>query len=203
MSNRRDDLLDAAITLLGEQGVRAVTHRAVDATAGVPLGSTANYFGTRDALFEAAVERLAERERANWEDVAATAWPTTAAEFAEVMVTLAHAVTGPQRTLTLARYAMLTEAAHQPRLRQRLGSVGARVSAYFTNWVRVIGSPAPERDAPLIMNHWTGLVLHQLAVPDPAFHAAGQITALITALEKSWATQQTGTKSGGRSTPPG
>jgi DNA-binding transcriptional regulator YbjK len=35
MTSRREHLLDAAIRVLGEGGVRAVTHRAVDAEAGL------------------------------------------------------------------------------------------------------------------------------------------------------------------------
>lgn len=32
------------------------------------------------------------------------------------------------------------------------------------------------------MNHWTGLVLHQLASPDPAFEPTAQLTAIVTAV---------------------
>jgi hypothetical protein len=32
------------------------------------------------------------------------------------------------------------------------------------------------------MNSWTGLVLHQLAYPNPAFDPTGELTALVTAL---------------------
>jgi len=56
--NRRETLLDAAIQVLGERGIRALTHRAVDAEAGVAAGSIANYFPTREALLEAIVERV-------------------------------------------------------------------------------------------------------------------------------------------------
>jgi DNA-binding transcriptional regulator YbjK len=186
VSTRRNDLLDAAITLLGEQGVRALTHRAVDAAAGLPAGSAVNHFRTRDALIEGVAERISDRERAHWEEFAAAMCPTTPAEMAAAMVALARDMTGPNRTLALARYAILVEAANQPQLRDAFLAVGARVSAYFTNWVKVIGSPEPERDAPLIMNHWTGLVLHQLAIPDPAFEAVWQLTALMKTLEESW-----------------
>ena len=75
-------LLDAAIRVLGERGVRAVTHRAVDAEAGVGAGSTANYFSTREALFAAIVERFAERERQNFEELATTVVPTTPPSWA-------------------------------------------------------------------------------------------------------------------------
>jgi hypothetical protein len=32
------------------------------------------------------------------------------------------------------------------------------------------------------MNHWTGVVLHQLARPDPAFDPSAQIAVLVTAV---------------------
>jgi hypothetical protein len=58
----------------------------------------------------------------------------------------------------------------------------SRVNACFTNWLRIAGSTDPERDAPIIANHWTGVVLHQLANPDPAFDPSAQLTALITTI---------------------
>ena len=54
-----------------------------------------------------------------------------------------------------------------PELRAQLAATGGRVNAWFMNWLRIAGSADPERDAPIVMNHWTGLVLHQLASPGP------------------------------------
>lgn len=182
MASRRDDLLDAAILVLGERGIHALTHRAVDAAAGLPAGSASNHFRTRDALLNAVVERFAARERANWEDIAAQMCPATPQELARALTVFAQDSTGPQRTLTLARYAILVEASIHPSLRARLTATGARVNAWFMNWLRIAGSTDPERDAPIVMNHWTGLVLHQLASPDPAFDPSAQIAALVTAV---------------------
>jgi len=180
MTNRRDELLDAAISVLGDRGMHGLTHRAVDAAAGRPAGSTSNYFRTRDALLDAVVERFAARERANWEDVAVRVSPTTPRALARALAMFAQEATGPQRTLTLARYAILVEAGIHPSLRARLSVTGARVNAWATNWIRIAGSIDPERDAPIIMNHWTGVVLHQLAIPDPAFDPYAQILSLVT-----------------------
>ncbi len=47
---RRAEVTDAALEILGRDGARALTHRAVDARAGVPTGTCANYFPTRAAL---------------------------------------------------------------------------------------------------------------------------------------------------------
>jgi DNA-binding transcriptional regulator YbjK len=46
---------DAALRVLGESGSRGLTHRAVDAAARVPTGTTSNYFNSRSALLEAAL----------------------------------------------------------------------------------------------------------------------------------------------------
>jgi DNA-binding transcriptional regulator YbjK len=180
MGTRREELLDAAITVLGERGIHALTHRTVDATAGLPAGSTSNHFRTRDALLNAVVERFAARERAAWEDRARRMYPTSSRELAQVLVLAAKEATGKLRTLTLARYAILVEAGIHPSLRAQLSATGAGVNAWFMQWLRVAGSTDPERDGPIIMNHYTGLVLHDLAIPDPAFDPTDQITALVT-----------------------
>src|SRR5215468_6402803 len=58
--SRRADIADAAIRTLARDGMRGLTHRAVDRAAGLPEGSASYYFRTRQALLQAAVERLAE-----------------------------------------------------------------------------------------------------------------------------------------------
>src|SRR5450631_4233056 len=92
MGNRREGLLDAAIGVVGESGIHALTHRAVDTAAGLPPGSTSNHFRTRDALPDAVVERFAARERANWEDIAARLCPTTPQELARALSMFAQDV---------------------------------------------------------------------------------------------------------------
>jgi len=52
------------------------------------------------------------------------------------------------------------------------------VNAWFATWLRVVGSTDVERDANLIMNYWTGLVLHELAIPDPEFDPRPRLAAL-------------------------
>ena len=46
--------------------MRRLTHRAVDAAADLPLGSTSNRFRTRDALLVGVLGRILERETAIW-----------------------------------------------------------------------------------------------------------------------------------------
>jgi DNA-binding transcriptional regulator YbjK len=55
---------DAAVTVLASEGLRGLTHRAVDAAAGLPDGSTSNCFRSRSALLQAIVARLEELDLA-------------------------------------------------------------------------------------------------------------------------------------------
>jgi AcrR family transcriptional regulator len=180
--SRRELLLDAAISVLGERGVRAVTHRAVDTEAGLSPGSTGNYFATRDALFEAIVERFAQRERANFDEVAAKICPTSAKELGRAFAEWARDSAGPNRTLTLSRYALLVESANNPLLREQMAGTGARVSNWLATWLRLIGSSDPEHHVHVVGNYLTGLVLHQLAIPDRGFDPTDKIISLLESL---------------------
>jgi len=180
--DRRESLLDAAIAVLGDRGVRAVTHRAVDAEAGVPLGSTANWFPTREALFAAIVVRVSDRERRGFDELAASVCPIGPAELGRALGAFAQDSAGRNRSLTLSRYALLVESANNPALREHMASTGARVSVWISNWLRQIGSTDPDYHVHVLGNYLTGLVLHQLAIPDPHFDPTGQIVALLQAL---------------------
>jgi len=182
VSNRRELLLDAAIQVLGEGGVRVLTHRAVDGAAGVAVGSTANYFPTREALFEAIVERVAARERDLFEEVALAVCPTSPAELSRALADYARDAAGAHRTLTLSRYAILVEAGNNAAIRRQLAETGSRVNAWMANWLRLIGSRDSDRDVHVFGNYVTGLVLHQLAIPDPEFDPTDKITALLESL---------------------
>ncbi|MDJ0336575.1 TetR/AcrR family transcriptional regulator [Salinibacterium sp. G-O1] len=58
---RRAVVTDAALVILGRDGGRALTHRAVDALADIPSGTCANYFPTRATLLLAMAKRIFDR----------------------------------------------------------------------------------------------------------------------------------------------
>jgi AcrR family transcriptional regulator len=182
VSTRREDLLDAAIELLAERGVHGVTHRAIDTAAGVPAGSTSNYFRTREALLVAIVERFAVRERAALEQILTMRTPTTPDELSAALAESAQLSTGPLRALTLARYAMLVESAVNPAIQAPLAAIGAGQGEHFQRWLKAAGSTDPGRDVSIISNHLTGLVLHQVALPADDFDPLASLTALVRAL---------------------
>lgn len=93
MADKREQVLDAAITLLGTKGVRALTHRGVDELAGMPQGSTSNYFRSRGALLEGIVTRLVERDREDWQKFAQLR-PAGADALVEALVAFVSFSTG-------------------------------------------------------------------------------------------------------------
>lgn len=179
---RREQVLDAAITVLGTQGVRGVTHRAVDAAAGVPQGTTSNHFRTRDALFEGVVERFVLRERAAFEELAKGAEPRTPHDLVGVLADWMLAAVGSRRDVTVARFAILVEASIRPPLRRKLRAAAADVTGWATELMRAAGSADPERDVRYLANQVEAMTLHQLAYPDPDFDPRPALGALVTAL---------------------
>lgn len=182
MSERKQRLADAAIRVLGKHGVRALTHRAVDAEAGVPVGSAANLFATREALLEAIVERVVAIERDHFDEIALKIVPRTPADLAHLAAGMARDAAGVHRAVTLSRYAILVEAGHNPAIRRQLSESGSRVNTWFASWLRLVGSHDPDRDVHVVGNYLTGLVLHQLAIPDPDFDPTDNVVALLESL---------------------
>lgn len=64
---RRAQIVDAAITVIAEVGVEAMSHRRVAAAAGVPLAATTYYFGSLDELRAAAVGEIVRGDVAEME----------------------------------------------------------------------------------------------------------------------------------------
>ncbi|MFE9188445.1 TetR/AcrR family transcriptional regulator [Micromonospora sp. NPDC007208] len=170
-ANRIATLTDAAIELIADGGMRALTHRAVDGRAGLPPGTTSAYLRTRQALIEAVVGRLAERDRA---DLAAYDLPTgpptpaprldsddldaLAAGVAEVLDRWLSV--GRSRSLT--RYACLLEAVHRPELRGILQhGTGLRVQA--RDLLTRAGATDPDRQGDQFVAFVDGLLFDRLA----------------------------------------
>lgn len=172
MTDRRAALADAAIHLVATRGMRGLTHRAVDARAGVPTGSTSAYFRTRKALVEGVVRRLAEldaEEVAEELEAAGATAPPDPDRLAEGAARVLDRWMSTARERTLARYACLLEATHHPELRDVLahGEVPrAQARAVLAAW----GVPDAERRSRDLVAFLDGLLFDRL-VGAGALHA--------------------------------
>jgi len=179
----RERGLQAAVELLGAEGVRALTHARVDERAGLPPGSTSNWFRTRRALLGGIVDWIAERERA---DLEPTAMPAISGvdELIEGLCAMAELQTGPFAARTRARYALFLELADDPELGEPL----RRQRREFERWTEAIiiavgiAHPVPATRA--LMALGDGLLLHRLTV-DPELDIRPAIERAVRALAES------------------
>ena len=93
---------------------------------------------------------------------------------------------GPDRAVTLARYAILVETAQNTGLREGMARGADQVDTWALGLITGAGSQHPERDLGVLANYVTGLVLHELALPSPDLDAEARIRALIDTL--GWVT---------------
>ena len=83
--------------------MRQLTHRAVDAAAGLPIGSTSNRFRTRDSLLVAVLRRILERETAVWTRLAVDIRTLSVEAVAGAIGQLLEELTDAGRVLSQAR----------------------------------------------------------------------------------------------------
>ncbi|SFL02332.1 transcriptional regulator, TetR family [Streptosporangium canum] len=168
-SQRAELVAETAITLLAERGMRGLTHRAVDETAGLPPGSTSNLARTRSALLELTLERLAELEVAAFEEIFGAVGPDrpdavggpdgpsrpdrpdelgglgALDALTEMTARALWAQLTVDRRRTVARYELALEATRRPELRKVYDEVGSRFRDPAAALLAAAGSPDPVR----------------------------------------------------------
>ncbi|PRB18340.1 TetR/AcrR family transcriptional regulator [Microbacterium sp. MYb62] len=181
--SRRRTIADAGLTVLAREGSRGLTHRAVDIAAGVPTGTTSNYFRSRDALVEGLVERIGERLGPTPEDLArrATAMPGPAL-FADYMRDIVRRLT-EDRDVTLALFELRLEGGRRPEVAAVLGAwqrAGFDGDVAFNT---AAGLPGGRREIALFHYAIDGLLLDRLTTPiDPDTPTDDVIDALVAGL---------------------
>ncbi|KOX13718.1 TetR family transcriptional regulator [Saccharothrix sp. NRRL B-16348] len=173
---RQQQVLDAAIRVLGTGGMRQLTHRAVDAEAGLPQGSTSNHFRTRDALIGAVLGRLLEHETALWAGLAGDV--TTPEALADAVGALVERL-AEDRVLTLARHALFVEVAQRPELRGDVDRAHRELGSWAVPLVAGLGSADPPADLALLLAVIDGLLANQLANPSPRFDPAAAVRTVL------------------------
>lgn len=156
MSDQRARVLDAAIDVLAEGGSRALTHRAVDARAGVPLGTTSNHFRSRAQLVGGVADELERRDAALVADLAQgsvsrESIPGLVAELARRQV----ADPAPHR----ARFALALEPGVD------LSAQHDRLLALATGLLADARVPDPALRARMLTDLIDGAVLHAVTLP--------------------------------------
>jgi DNA-binding transcriptional regulator YbjK len=176
----RERALEAAVELLGAEGVRALSHARVDDRAGLPAGSTSNWFRTRRALLAGVVNWIAERERADY-DPASSLAITELDGLVEGLCAMAELQTATFAARTRARYALFLELAGDPELGEPLRRQRREFERWTEQIVTAVGIAEPIPATRGLMALADGLLLHRLTV-DPTLDLRPVIERAVRAL---------------------
>jgi DNA-binding transcriptional regulator YbjK len=184
-TERLSAIADAGLRLIARDGLRGLTHRAVDAEAGLPTGSTSYYFRKRDDLVAACVRSLAEASLA---EIAATGGadrPMTGDRLADMGAELMwHWITvDPHRQL--ARYELLLHSRRRPELAALLGEAGDRLRAAVAAILEAQSCARPASTAVWFVGCIDGVVMDQLTGPDRRRMSRADLRACAAALVRA------------------
>ena len=162
-TDRRTALADAAIDLIANQGIRALTHRALDTALDLPAGSASYYFRTKHALIEAIADRITTRSRDDF--TAAQLIPSTRIDpdgIARAIAGWLDRLLTERRNHLIVRHALIIELIGDPELHRRLTH-----SLFSTERARelfhALGFPDPDAAAADFIAVLEGVVFDRFA----------------------------------------
>jgi DNA-binding transcriptional regulator YbjK len=174
LKSRRPLLADAAITILARDGGRGLTHRAVDREAHVPEGTTKNYHATRQAILEAAANRMAELHHAAVDRLRETTPAgATPHQLRLLYPALIRRAVHGDPTQALAMVELYLEGVRRPGVRAALGDMATANAQATAQLHHAAGVPSDTDDTGLLDACLLGVMLSQLALPADALAVTG------------------------------
>ncbi len=180
---RRTLLADAGLRVLADAGARGLTHRAVDAEAGVPTGTTSNYFPSRAALLAGLAERIFDRIAPDPDVLADLGRREPSLALMTDYLRDIGARTTREPGLTRALFELRLEAARRPELRAALGGVLRRGYADDVAHHLAAGLPGGAYEVALLHYAVDGLLLDLLTTSiDAGFDTDQVVSDLVSRL---------------------
>ena len=183
---RRQEILEAALRLIGDGGVNSVTHRAVAEEANVALASTTYYFDSRSALVEEALELMIARSIEYVRRYTDCPPRISQAELVDRLVGFADAHINDPLAFLLAQYELMLEAGRADYLRPLAARWTIAYMDGFHHLVRSAG--LPEMATPIIANFVEGALINNVTAGSGDFLEAGfrsPLTDLVAALDSA------------------
>jgi DNA-binding transcriptional regulator YbjK len=169
LTPRRRALLDAALHVIADDGLRGLTHRAVDRRAGLPEGSCSAYLRTRQALQGALTEYVADSLLADVDRLAARILDCGAQDDTQgVQAALDLFLQWlDQRELLVARLELTMAATRDADLASILADHRARLIGLVDGIMAATGKEHSRARAEALVASYDGILLAALLKPAP------------------------------------
>lgn len=180
-TDRREVLAEAVIHVLARDGTHGLTHRAVDARAQVPVGTTSRYFRTRAALLLVAAQTVRDRHRAYMEHLAATSDQGRG----NLVSALARVITDAEdanRDLYIARFELGFESIRSPELRPIMEEMRAVSIGAARRLAHGVGIELSEDQTDVLGSLLVGITLDRITLGRPCLHAEAVAESLARAI---------------------
>jgi DNA-binding transcriptional regulator YbjK len=177
----RERILQATLQLIGEQGIGAVTNRAVAERAGVSPGSLTYHFASQTELLRESLLRFVTLEAQRLEALADGLEGTTA-DLGEVAAAVQAVVQNADRREQLAQMELYLQAARDPELRDVADRAFAAYDGAARAVLTALGVADPEPLVAATIALVDGFELRRLALEVPADPALVEaLSALVRA----------------------
>lgn len=185
--DRKTVIADAAIALLASGGSKGLTHRAVDAQAGLPAGSTSFYCRTRQELLTLALLRHAALDmadlQADAQRMSRLEW--RADDFIDLLTErVADWLSPAKRGRLVARFELFMMASRDP----ELAAIVTQQRQHFLAATEVALSRAgvadPATVAPMVLVTVDALLLDQIGASGPMLSRTQQKAMFSMVLNK-------------------
>lgn len=160
---RRRHIARSALHVLATAGGRGLTHRAVDAAAAVPPGSTSYYFRTRAALLSACLDDLVQQDHAELDLMRPLLSAADTEVLAQALADLVCHWLTAGRERHLARYELSLESLRRPDVAEVLLAGGRAIRLRVADVLTGIGAPDAVERANWLVACVDGIVYDRLA----------------------------------------
>lgn len=165
-SARMELLLGAAVHVVAENGMRGLTHRAVDRAAGLPEGSCSAYLRTREALVQGVTTYVAERVAGHLRELAGEL-ASRSLDDDRALDTVTRAILHwvDEREILVARLELTIQASRDPDLAATLDTLRRDLVVVVEAILTARGKPHGTAVAETLCSSFDGVMIGALSRP--------------------------------------
>ena len=176
---RRDQITDAAIEVVARDGLHGLSHREVDKHAGLPRGTTSNYFRSREALVAATIQRIVDLHFALIDELR-TRYAQSGASVIDLLADVVDEALARFGGRYVAMFELALESTRKPELRVEFDRIADEAMKLTYDAHRDNSTEPSQRDIEVLNAFYNGVLFTSLVMPQTmGGRSPGEITRIM------------------------